>query len=392
MNCGNWLLIVAQQVLRYNNRRSTFLTSYITSQKDFGGIFMSMINSYRSSISRKRDELSRLSGDRAKESLKKAALKQKIVLASNSMKNSSSQSSIRAKMAEISRAESYIAAIDKRIADFDRKMAQKGKELAAEEKKLRCEEDKLHKKQEQDDKKMQNENEKILQQINQAIAVKKKQQTSMQKDIDLLKAVPDKITVLFFATNPKGTSQLRLDEEARTIQEMIRKSEHRDSISFETRWAVRPLDILQAINEINPDVVHFSGHGADTGELVLENTDGSAKFVTKEAITQVIMASSDKIHLLFFNACFSYEQAQEVVNHVEAAIGMSDSIGDKSACAFAAQFYSSLGFGLSVRKSFEQAKGVMMIESPTEANIPMLFEKVGVDLDELFIVRPLANC
>ena len=37
---------------------------------------------------------------------------------------------------------------------------------------------------------------------------------------------------------------MRLDEEARSIQEMIRKSEHRDSISFETRWAVRPSKIF----------------------------------------------------------------------------------------------------------------------------------------------------
>lgn len=178
----------------------------------------------------------------------------------------------------------------------------------------------------------------------------------MQRDIEQLKAVPEKITVLFFATNPKGTSQLRLDEEARSIQEMIRKSEHRDSILFETRWAVRPLDILQAINEINPDVIHFSGYGSENGELVLENTDGSAKLVTKEAITQTIMSASDKIHLIFFNACFSYEQACEVVNHVDAAIGMTDSISDNAASAFAAQFYSSLGFGHSVKKHLNRLK------------------------------------
>lgn len=210
----------------------------------------------------------------------------------------------------------------------------------------------------------------------------------MQRDIEQLKAVPERIIVLFFATNPKGTSQLRLDEEARSIQEMIRKSEHRDSILFETRWAVRPLDILQAINEINPDVIHFSGHGSENGELVLENTDGSAKLVTKEAITQTIMSASDKIHLIFFNACFSYEQACEVVSYVDAAIGMTDSISDKAASAFAAQFYSSLGFGHSVKKAFEQAKGVMMLESPTEANIPRLYNKDDIDVDTLYLVCP----
>lgn len=349
---------------------------------------MVLIDTYRNNIVRKNKELSDLSSKRAKESQKKAQQRQKIVSATDTLKHTSSQSTIRSKNSEIERAEKEIAAIDKRIADIDKKMTQKSKEIADEEKKVRAEEEKLHKKQEQEDKKRQQENEKALQKINQAIARQKQQQDTMQQDIDELKAVPEKITVLFFATNPKGTSQLRLDEEARSIQEVISKSKHRDSISFESRWAVRPLDILQAINEINPDVVHFSGHGSDTGDLVLENTDGSAKFVTKEAITQTIMSSSDKIHLLFFNACFSYEQAKEVTNHVDAAIGMTTSISDKAANAFAAQFYSSLGFGLSVKKAFEQAKGIMMIESPTEADTPALYVKAGVEADKLYIVCP----
>ena len=52
--------------------------------------------------------------------------------------------------------------------------------------------------------------------------------------------------------------------------------------------------------------------------------------------------------------------------------------------------YSSLGSGLSVKKAFEQAKGVMMLESPTEANTPMLYIKDGIDADILFIVKPAA--
>lgn len=349
---------------------------------------MAMIDTYRSNITRKRGEISKLSSDRAKETAKKAQQKQKIVAASNSLNHTSSQSTIRSKMSEIERAEKEIASIDKKVAELDKKMAQKDKEMADEEKRLRSEEEKIRKKQEQEDNKRQQESEKTLLKINQAITSQRRQQATMQEDIERLKYIPKKITVLFFATNPKGTSQLRLDEEARSIQEMIRKSEHRDSISFETRWAVRPLDILQAINEVNPDVVHFSGHGARTGDLVLESTDGSAKLVTKEAITQTIMSSSDKIHLLFFNACFSYEQAQAVISNVDAAIGMTTSIGDIAACTFAAQFYSSLGFGLSVKKAFEQAKGVMMLESPTEADTPILYTKDGIDADALYIVCP----
>lgn len=349
---------------------------------------MALVDTYRNNVARKRSELSKLSNDRAKESEKKAQKKKKIMDATNTLRRTSSQSTMRSKISEIDRTEKEITNIDKKIANLDKKIAKKEKEISEEAKKLRSEEDKIQKKKDKEEKKRQQENEKTLQKINQAIKTQQKQQVTMQNDIDQLKYVPEKITVLFFATNPKGTTRLRLDEEARSIQEMIRKSKHRDSISFETRWAVRPLDILQAINEVNPDVVHFSGHGADTGDLVLENTDGSEKLVTKEAITQIIMSSSDKIHLLFFNACFSYEQAQEVVSYVDAAIGMADTIGDAAACSFAAQFYSSLGFGLSIKRAFDQAKGSMMLESPMEGDTPMLYTKDDIDADSFYIVRP----
>lgn len=349
---------------------------------------MPIIDTYRNNLLRKRDELSKLSSEKSRASEKRSQQKQKIISASNAIKRTSSQSTVRTKTAEIERAEKEIASIDKSIAELDKKIAQKEKEIAAEERKINSEEEKIRKRQLQEDKKRQQENERTLKKLNQAIETQKKQQEAMMVDIDALKAVPETITVLFFATNPNGTSQLRLDEEARSIQEMIRKSEHRDSISFVTRWAVRPLDILQAINEINPDVIHFSGHGAVSGDLILENTDGSPKPVTKEAITQTIMSSSDKIHLLFFNACFSYEQAQEIVQHVDAAIGMTTSIGDEAACTFAAQFYSSLGFGHSLKKAFEQAKGAMMLVSPTEADTPALYTKEGIDADTTYIVRP----
>ncbi|MBW4829201.1 MAG: hypothetical protein KZY61_12175 [Clostridiaceae bacterium] len=59
----------------------------------------------------------------------------------------------------------------------------------------------------------------------------------MQRILVDLQSVPEKITVLFMASNPMNSKSLRLDEEVRLIQEMIRKSEHRDSVRFETRWA-----------------------------------------------------------------------------------------------------------------------------------------------------------
>jgi hypothetical protein len=351
-----------------------------------------MIDIYRNNVVRKREELAKLSANKARESAKIPPLKSKILSAKSTISRTKSDSTTRSKLKEIESAEKSLASIDKAIADYDKKVAAKEKEIAAEEKKVRQEQDKIDGKRDKDEKQRRKDNERQIQKINQSLQNQSRAQSQLAAEIESMKLVPEKITVLFFATNPVDTKRLRLDEEVRSIQEMIRKSEHRDSIVFESRWAVRPLDILQAINELNPDVVHFSGHGADTGDLVLENVDGSAKLVTKEAITQTILMSTDKIHLLFFNVCFSKKQAEVVTEYVDAAIGMTTAIGDVAAVAFAAQFYSSLGFGFSVKKAFEQAKGVLMIESPSEHNTPALYLKDGVDSNSLYIVRPKEEC
>lgn len=47
-----------------------------------------------------------------------------------------------------------------------------------------------------------------------------------------------------------------------------------------------------------------------------------------------------------------------------------------------------VGIWMVRKRAFEQAKGVMMLESPTEANTPMLYTKEGIDADMLFIVKP----
>ena len=161
----------------------------------------------------------------------------------------------------------------------------------------------------------------------------------------------DKLTILFLAANPQDTQKLALDQEVRSITEAIRKSEGRDGIEFFSRWAVQSLDILQAINETDPEIIHFSGHGSEKGEIVLDDGSGNMSMVSKEAMAAAVASASKKVRMIFFNACFSQKEAQAVVDKVEAAIGMNTEIGDEAAIVFAAQFYSSIGFGQNLQQA-----------------------------------------
>lgn len=208
----------------------------------------------------------------------------------------------------------------------------------------------------------------------------KKRNTISQKDNGKLK-------VLFFASNPKGVRQLSLDEEARMIEESIRKSEYRDRVQFVSKWATQTTDILQGINELNPDIVHFSSHGTENNELVMQNSDGTPKVISKEAVSAVISTVSDKVKLVFFNSCFSSGQAEEVIKCIDSAIGMVNPISDKAACVFATQFYSSLVFGHSLEKAFSQAKAMLMLEGISEEDTPQLCIKEGLNPSTLIFVK-----
>ena len=189
----------------------------------------------------------------------------------------------------------------------------------------------------------------------------------------------DKVRILFLAANPKDSSPLRLDEEIREIHAKIRAAEFRDSFELVSRWAVRPLDLLQAFNEVRPHIVHFSGHGSRKAELVLENDEGNAKPVTEAALVSLFKNVKDNVRLLLLNACHSEAQARAISQQIECTVGMSVAIGDEAAVVFASTFYGALAFGLSVGQAFEQGRTALMLQGIPEENTPVLLTRPGDD-------------
>lgn len=338
----------------------------------------------KNTLVRKKKELSTLQSDKAKETKKAADLEKKINSSRTSITRTKSETTIRSKLKEIERYNSQLSKITQKVSSIEKKLASKSSEIFTEENKLRRQEELGQKKREE----LEIKRLKEMQNLQKSLANHDILYQKMQSEIADLKHVPEKITVLFIASNPLDQQQLRLDEEAREIEIMIRKSEFRESVAFISKWATRPLDILQAINEINPTIVHFSGHGSDQDELVLQDNSGNTKFVSKEAIVQTMASTSDEIKLVFFNTCFSYGQAKAITEHVDAAIGMNTSIGDEAARIFSSQFYSAIGFGHSVQKAFNQAKSALMLVDIPEENTPELYCKDNLDPQNLILVQP----
>jgi len=80
--------------------------------------------------------------------------------------------------------------------------------------------------------------------------------------------------ILVLLANSKSTSILRLDEEVREIDDGLRRASYREQFEWMQRWAVRPRDIHRAMLDTNPQIVHFSGHGAGEKGLIFEDEAG----------------------------------------------------------------------------------------------------------------------
>ena len=198
----------------------------------------------------------------------------------------------------------------------------------------------------------------------------------------------DKIKILFVSANPAGTQQLKLDEEAREIETKIRAAEHRDSLELITKWAVRPDDLLQSLNQHRPHIAHFSGHGSPTEEIVLLDKLGKPKPVSKEALVHLFRALKDNIRVVVLNACFSEPQAEAITGEIDCAIGMMREIGDDAAITFAASFYRAIGFGRSIKEAFDQGIAALHLDGSLEGKTPVLLSGKNTAPDKVFLTNP----
>ena len=98
---------------------------------------------------------------------------------------------------------------------------------------------------------------------------------------------------------------------------------------------------------------------------------------------------TDDLRLVVFSNCYSSSIAEGVVEYVEATIGMNTSVREDIAMIFASQLYSSIGFGFSLEKSFNQAMARLKVEGfeDEECNIPELFVKDGLNAKDIYLIK-----
>lgn len=183
------------------------------------------------------------------------------------------------------------------------------------------------------------------------------------------------IKILFLASDPSDAARLRLGQELREIREKLQLAKHRSKFLLESREAVRPGDITQALYDIEPQIVHFSGHGMSSGELCFEDVLGKVKTIQPEALASLFEMEAEQINCIVLNACYSKIQAEAISQHIPYVIGMDREIGDKAAIIFSVGFYKALGASRTVEQAYKAGCVEIRLEGIPEHLTPVLLVK-----------------
>ena len=174
--------------------------------------------------------------------------------------------------------------------------------------------------------------------------------------------------ILFLSSRPDGHGDAVFDREARAIQDKLQRVRDRDRFAFHSRWAVTRDDVVQALLEIQPKILHFSCHGSPH-VLDICDEQGQLAPLSGRALAGLLAALETRVNVVVLNACSTRETAEALLPAVDYAIGVPAEITGDEARSFAGSFYRGLGFGYSVDQAYHLAIAAMGLEHESSPRV-----------------------
>ncbi len=185
-----------------------------------------------------------------------------------------------------------------------------------------------------------------------------------------------RIRILYLGAEPVDEARLRSGREFEEIRSQLEHSRYHERFRLEPRMAVTKPMLSQALLDLEPQMIHFSGHGMESGEICLENSSGYSTPVTPKDLSALFQECSDRINCVVLSACYSEKQAAALAKHIDIVIGMKKELGDDAAIAFAVGFYQGLGRGHRIEKAFRLGCAQAGMQDNPEAFKPIIIKKI----------------
>jgi hypothetical protein len=166
-----------------------------------------------------------------------------------------------------------------------------------------------------------------------------------------------KTKILIWTANPKGQAWLRLGDEVRAARQCLKEAKLSGHFEIFDLGAVHTEDLLTSLQDMKPQIVQFSGHGTEKGELALERLEGHAQLVSSDALAGVfkLLDNDDRPKCVLLNACYSSSSGlvDKIYEYIDCVIGMEGPIEDAAAISFVGGFYERLFRGYEPSRAFE---------------------------------------
>ena len=182
------------------------------------------------------------------------------------------------------------------------------------------------------------------------------------------------IKILFLAANPSDSARLSLGEEYREIEEGLMAVTKSGRFELRARWATRPRDLLRALLDERPTILHFSGHGEGDSGLVLESKESGGQLISGNGLAEVLKQAPSEVQCMLLNACYAEQQAKSISRYIPYVIGMRGRVSDQAAITFATAFYDALGRDMDIPHAFEWARASLALTHPGHADLPVLLD------------------
>lgn len=192
------------------------------------------------------------------------------------------------------------------------------------------------------------------------------------------------MNILILYANPTGTERLQLEREVGQIKAAVQLVRP-PGLQINDTGFVRRGDLQTQLLFYKPDIVQFSGHTSERGELLVESDDGQPCRIPPKTLREVF-SHTPMVQCVVLNCCYGKAQATAINQHVPFVIGMQGAVDDAVATAFASRFYQALGSGKSIRQSFSMARTEIALLDARFARLPVLLARKDASPDTAFLV------
>ena len=140
------------------------------------------------------------------------------------------------------------------------------------------------------------------------------------------------IKILFVEANPSDTNALRTTQELRDLQKALKDARFGAGFEVIPMLAARGGDLLNALDEHQPHILHVAAHGDGDGLLLNHPSDERSELLTGDDLLRIVRthqdAATQRLHLVVMPDCYTAHLAEGLGDVVDAAVGMTDEVED----------------------------------------------------------------